>query len=289
LPEFLILVLKSKYVYSQLVKQQRGVAQINISLRDLSELIIKFPSMDKQKQIVQIRNASQTLIDKRKQQIEECDELVKSRFSEIRDDYNLNPHLWEVKSFQDVILFQEGPGIRYWQFRDDGIKLINIKNIVNNKLCLDNTSSYLDTDEVNGKYQHFLLNEGDFVMASSGVTWGKIAEVKEEHLPLCLNTSMIRLVSKDEAIVTKEFLFYFIQSNGFRNQINRLITGSAQPNFGPSHLKKINMQIPRLQIQSEFAELVKKVEKQKLLLQQSLNELDKSFLSFLNEAFHGEL
>ena len=142
-------------------------------------------------------------------------------------------------NFEDVVYFQEGPGVRNWQFRDSGIKLINIRNLVDSELCLENTTNYLEAEEVENRYKHFLLNAGDFVMASSGVTWGKIAEVHEEHLPLCLNTSIIRLVSKDTDVLDKWYLYYYIKSPQFRRQIERLITGSAQPNFGPSHLKKV--------------------------------------------------
>lgn len=163
-------------------------------------------------------------------------------------------------NFEDVVYFQEGPGVRNWQFRDSGIKLINIRNLVDSELCLENTTNYLEVEEVENKYKHFLLNAGDFVMASSGVTWGKIAEVHEEHLPLCLNTSIIRLVSKDTDVLDKWYLYYYIKSPQFRRQIERLITGSAQPNFGPSHLKKVVINLLEICNQREAVEQFTKVE-----------------------------
>ena len=143
----------------------------------------------------------------------------------------------EMIDFDKVVEFLEGPGVRKWQFTQEGIKLINIGNIVNSDIDLSKTDKYLSKEEVDKKYKHFLLSEGDFIMASSGVTWGKIAEIKKEHLPLCLNTSVIKLKPIDN-MLSKRFLWHFIKSNIFRRQIDRLITGSAQPNFGPSHLKK---------------------------------------------------
>jgi type I restriction enzyme, S subunit len=157
--------------------------------------------------------------------------------------------------FPDVIEFLEGPGVRNWQFRNSGVKLINIRNLVDNGLDLTNTNNYLDENEVKEKYNHFLLSKGDFVIASSGVTWGKIAEVKCEHLPLCLNTSIIKILPKDER-VAKQYLWHFIKSNEFRNQIDRLITGSAQPNFGPSHLKKVFIPVFPLDTQKKIAEIL---------------------------------
>jgi type I restriction enzyme S subunit len=157
--------------------------------------------------------------------------------------------------FKDVVEFLEGPGVRKWQFRDSGIKLVNIRNLVKGRLDLSNTDKHLDVIEVNQKYSHFLLESGDFVMASSGATWGKIAEVKEEHLPLCLNTSIIKLKTKDNRL-EKRFLWHFIKSREFTKQIDRLITGSAQPNFGPTHLQKVNIPLPPLDQQKKIAAIL---------------------------------
>lgn len=160
-----------------------------------------------------------------------------------------------IEDFEKVVDFLEGPGVRNWQFTSEGVKLVNIRNLVNDNLELSNTSNHLSFEEVNNKYNHFLLKEGEFVMASSGVTWGKIAEVKKEHLPLCLNTSIIKLVPKTE-FLNKRYLWHFIKNSTFRQQINRLITGSAQPNFGPSHLKKIKIPLPPLPEQKRIADLL---------------------------------
>lgn len=160
-----------------------------------------------------------------------------------------------LENFNSVVEYLEGPGVRNWQFTDKGVKLINIRNLVNDKIKLENTTNHLSIKEVNDKYNHFLLEEGDFIMASSGVTWGKIAEVHKEHLPLCLNTSIIKLKPKNEKL-HKNYLWFFIKSDKFRTQIARVITGSAQPNFGPSHLKNIQIPVPPLEEQKRIATLL---------------------------------
>ena len=197
----------------------------------------------------------------------------------------INPKGWKRCKFGDVVFYQEGPGVRNWQFRDSGVKLINIRNVINDSLDLSNTNNYLEIDEVETKYKHFLLNEGDYVMASSGVTWGKIAEVYKEHLPLCLNTSMIRIRPIDSNVICKKYLFHFIKSDGFRKQIERLITGSAQPNFGPSHLAKIDILVPDIELQQKFSLFTEQVDKSKVVVQKSLDETQKLFDSLMQEYF----
>jgi type I restriction enzyme S subunit len=176
--------------------------------------------------------------------------------------------------FSEVIDFLEGPGVRNWQFTDSGIKLINIRNLVNDKINLENTTNHLSEEEVSKKYNHFLLKEGDYIMASSGVTWGKIAEVKKEHLPLCLNTSIIKLRPKYDDF-EKKYLWYFIKSNIFTKQIDKIITGSAQPNFGPSHLKKVKIPLPPLPQQQKIANILDAVD--------ALRQNDKALIAKFDE------
>lgn len=187
-------------------------------------------------------------------------------------------------NFNEVVDFLEGPGVRKWQFRDSGIKLINIRNLVESKLDLSNTNKHLDESEVSQKYSHFLLKNGDYVMASSGVTWGKIAEVKEEHLPLCLNTSIIKLKPKNNNL-EKRFLWYFIKARVFRKQIDRIITGSAQPNFGPSHLHKISIPLPPLDQQKKIAAILDAADAYKQKTKTLIEKYDELSQSLFLEMF----
>ena len=50
-------------------------------------------------------------------------------------------------------------------------------------------------------YQHFAVDAGDIVMASSGNSYGKIAVVRQQDLPLVMNTSVIRFKANKATIV----------------------------------------------------------------------------------------
>jgi len=188
---------------------------------------------------------------------------------------------WPLVDFEDVVFFQEGPGVRKWQFRTEGVKLVNIKNIVNENLCIKNSDKYLDENEVNDKYRHFLCDEGDLVMASSGATWGKTAWVSIDDLPLCMNTSMIRFKALDPTRLCKFYLRRYLQTDLFKSQMNRLITGSAQPNFGPSHLKQIKIPLPPLAEQKRIAAILDKADAIRRKRQQAIKLAD----DFLRSVF----
>jgi type I restriction enzyme, S subunit len=157
----------------------------------------------------------------------------------------------------EVLFFQEGPGVRKWQFKDKGVKLLNGGNINKGKLNLSSTKLYLSEEEAYGKYNHFLADEGDLIFACSGVVvdnfHNKITFVKKEHLPLCMNTSTMRFKVLDESIIDIVYVKYYLQTRLFSGQLRRLITGSAQLNFGPSHIKKIKIPLPSLSEQKRIA------------------------------------
>jgi type I restriction enzyme S subunit len=120
-----------------------------------------------------------------------------------------------------------------------------LNNINAYKINLSKTKVYISEKEAFGKYKHFLIDEGDLVIASSGIIvdnfYNKIAFIKKEHLPLCMNTSTIRFKSLDSNIIDLNYFKFFLKTKFFSNQLQKLITGSAQLNFGPSHLKKIDL------------------------------------------------
>ena len=71
----------------------------------------------------------------------------------------------------EAFWFQEGPGVRNWQFTTSGIKLLNVANIVKDgSIDLSKTDRHLSEEEVEKKYSHFLVDSGDLVIASSGIT-----------------------------------------------------------------------------------------------------------------------
>lgn len=152
---------------------------------------------------------------------------------------------WDLKLISDVVFFQEGPGVRKHQYTSKGVKLLNVTNILDGYLDLEATDRYISEEEAYGKYKHFLVDEGDLLIACSGIKISyfdkKITFVSSEDLPLCMNTSTMRFKTNDENKLNIKYFYYFLKSNYFKKQLARQITGSAQLNFGPSHIKKCSL------------------------------------------------
>lgn len=198
-------------------------------------------------------------------------------------DQSLFPSSWKVVPISEVVFFQEGPGVRKFQYTDSGVKLLNGGNINKGVLNLDTTDRYISNEEAYGKYEHFLVEDGDLLIACSGVVVdkfdGKIAYAKKEHLPLCMNTSTMRFQSLDAEVLHLDYFRWFLTTTYFKRQLQKLITGSAQLNFGPSHIKQMEIPLPPLETQKQIAAVLEKADqlrKDCKQMEQELNSLAQS-------------
>ena len=175
------------------------------------------------------------------------DELVDSELGEIPDG-------WKIKRLPELVAYKEGPGIRHWQYTNsnEGTRFINIRCIQDDDLLLA-TANRITDDEANGKYAHFHLKEFDIVVSTSG-TLGRSAVVRASHLPLVLNTSVIRF-RPIEGATTFSYLYGYIKSAAFMDELEMSASGSVQKNFGPMHLKVMPMLCPPNSIIQRFEQL----------------------------------
>ena len=274
-PDFLFWWLKAQEKHVQ--SKGRGATFKEVSKKIVEDLQIPLPPLAEQKRIAAILDAADALRAKRREALAQLDTLLQSTFLDMFGDPVTNPMGWEVQRLADVFWLQEGPGVRNWQFKESGIKLLNVSNILKSgELDLSKTDRHLSTDEAQEKYSHFLVDQtslesstfprriivrlstdeaqekysqknflvdaDDLVIASSGIPIDeddllrtRSAFVRDEHLPLCMNTSTVRFKATD-GISDLRFLQQWLQSHEFRRQITREVTGSAQKNFGPTHL-----------------------------------------------------
>lgn len=167
------------------------------------------------------------------------------------------PTTWRLTRLPDVVFFQEGPGLRKWQWTDNGMKVINVTNILaDGRIDTTNTSRFISLEEFHRKYSHFAVDDRDIVVASSGNTYGKVGRISRNDLPLMMNTSVIRFRSADRDRLNDDFLYAFLRSHLFRQQVESFVIGSAQPNFGPSHLQRMEMPLPPLSVQRRIADVL---------------------------------
>lgn len=188
------------------------------------------------------------------------------------------PIEWEKTKFNRLVNFQEGPGLRTFQFTDFGTKVICVTNITEFGIDFSKFKKFISEEEYIEKYKHFTVLKGDYLLSSSGNSWGKVSEYIDDE-KVILNTSTIRLNTKNESVFSRKLIPYILNSNSVKIQLELLMTGSCQPNFGPTHLDKIEMIFPPIKEQQQIVEFLDT----KTSLIDSLIEKTQRKIEFLKE------
>lgn len=262
-----------------------GATMPSINTKILSEVEVPLPSIDKQRNVAEVLSTIDAKIAVNDNINRNLSEQVQLRYSEyFEGEISKN---WDVVPLSELIFFQEGPGIRNWQYVEaDGTKFINIRCINNGDIDVS-TANMISNEEAEGKYAHFMLKPYDIVMSCSG-TLGRYAIVREEHLPLCLNTSVIRF-SPAVAPTDFSFVYGYMTSKEFLNRQKGMACGSVQANFGPMHLKKIEIHEPPQKLRKEYHEAVFPIIHQMICLRRENDRLAKTRDSLLPKLISGEL
>jgi type I restriction enzyme, S subunit len=121
--------------------------------------------------------------------------------------------------------------------------VICVTNITERGIVFDDYQRWISLQEYNKTYKHFTVERGDLLLASSGNSWGKVAEFDDAQTVI-LNTSTMRLNPARFGEVTNGFLRLLLQAEYLQTQLTVLLTGSCQPNFGPSHLDRLIVAFP---------------------------------------------
>jgi len=252
--DFLQSVFKSNIIMSQLSQIMVGSTFKRVNIQQIKSFLIPFPSAAEQTAIAEALSDADALITSLEKLIEKKRAIKQGAMQELLTGASTGSATpsrrlpgfsgaWEVKKLPEICWFQEGPGLRNWQFTSAGMKVINVTNLENGYLNLERTERHISLNEFSKMYKHFEIDSDDIVVASSGNSYGKVAQVRQKDLPLVMNTSVIRF--KPINNTDYYFLLTFLKSPIFKDQIDLLITGGAQPNFGPYHLKKIVVSVPK--------------------------------------------
>ena len=256
-------------IKNEFLRRSSGSTFLEINKNEIKRMPINIPELSEQKKISNLFSAIDNkieMLEKKCEYYQDFKKYLMQRIFSSSDDklrFDFNDE-WRIRILNEITFYQEGPGVRNYQYTKEGVKLLNVGNFVNNALELDNTDKYISNEEAYGKYKHFLVDEGDLLIACSGIKAEyfdeKIAFAENKHLPLCMNTSTMRFKSLDENTLNLRYLKYYFQTQSFKKQVFQVMTGSAQFNFGPTHLKYFKIPIPCLDEQIKIYQMFESID-----------------------------
>ena len=187
---------------------------------------------------------------------------------------------WEVKKLKEVSLekLSYGSGASSIPFNDD-VRYIRITDINDNGELNEDTVSPNVFDE------KYLLNEGDILFARSGATVGKTYCHKNKYGKCIYAGYLIRLIPNKE-IVNPLYVFGYTKTSYYMEFVKKAQNAVAQPNINAKQYGDLQICIPPLPLQQEFASKIEAIERQKSLIQQSIVETQTLFDSRMEHWFN---
>ena len=159
------------------------------------------------------------------------------------------PSDWKIKHLGYGVKIQGGYAFKSELFTNEGIPVIRISNIQENRVTVDEVC-YNEDD----KFNNFLVNEGDILIAMSGATTGKIGKYTLNQKAY-LNQRVGRFLINDSRIEPDYVYHYFLYPTTLKNLLLDAM-GGAQPNIANENIERIKIPLPPLPEQKAIASVL---------------------------------
>ena len=285
--QYLYYYLKSDFVLQRIKAVATGSVRDNLKLSMLYEFPIELPKLENQRKIVKILDKVSDVIEKKEQELEQLETLVKSRFVELFGDPIKNPKGWEVVKLSECLeRIDNGKSFTCDSNAREGVFPAILKlsaatygdyRPYENKALLDE-KQFVESVEVHrGDLLFTRKNTPDLV--------GMAAYVFETPEKLMMPDLIFRLVTNER--MTPIFLWQLINNREFRPAIQGISGGSAKSmsNISKERLKNIEVICPPISEQKKLEGVLEQVDKSKSKIQKSLEETQLLFDSLMQKYF----
>ena len=278
LPEYLCYVVR----HMHLEKYFTGATIPHIYFRDYKNEQFNLDSLDKQAEIVEILGKAESIILKRRKELAELDNLIKARFVEMFGIYPANQMGWETGKIRDTVA-----DVRYGSSRPavDGGKYpyLRMNNITyGGELDLSDVKR-IDVPE--NELDKCTVRRGDvlFNRTNSKELVGKTCVYDRDEM-MVLAGFVIRVRVNDR--VLPEFLSAFLNTDFSKKTLSEMCKAAiGQANINAQEMQNIGLYLPPLELQRQFVQFKKQIDKSKVVVQRALDEAQTLFDSLMQQYF----
>ena len=274
-PKYLEIILRSPRSIAYYASRFNGSIKRRERLtdKDFLQMKIPCPPLEEQTYAIELLNKATTLIEQRKQQLGELDNLIKARFVELFGDPKKNEKGWEKGIVSDYYNVKGGKRIPKGMGYADGItnhpylRATDMKN----ETIVDDDIHYIDEDV----FQHikrYTVNAGDIYLTNVGVHLGMAGVIPEKYHGASLTENAVKLVPKTERVLTGKFLAYYINSPGIQDYINERKMAVGVPKLAIFRIETMPLILPPMELQNQFTAFVEQVDKSKVVVQKAISK-----------------
>ncbi|MBA3533340.1 MAG: restriction endonuclease subunit S [Ardenticatenales bacterium] len=276
---------QARLIYAS--KMQGAVARRrSLTKADFLDLEVPFPPLNDQKRIAHLLSTVEKIIARRKQHLQQFDDLLKSVFLEMFGDPVENEKEWPTVPFHRVGQFISGgtPTKSRSDFWSGDFPWVSPKDMKVSKIedAADHISETVFEETTLKR-----IAPGHLLMVVRGM-------ILAHSFPVAINTVEIAINQDMKAIKPiKGISVTYLQNCliSLKRQILKLIStaGHGTRKFDSIAMQKLLIPKPPEELQNQFAAIVEKVEGIKNRYQQSLADLETLCSALSHKAFKGEL
>jgi len=272
---YLAVYLRSDEFVTWAVSKTAGAKMPRLGTKELLGKEIPLPNKEAQKKIAELFFQIQNLIDKRKQQLEKLDELVKARFVEMFIGKG-----YPTKTVDEVSLTKgeygaQSASVEYDPARPRYVRITDIND--DGTLNDDVVASINPADD-----EQYKLAYGDFMFARMGATVGKTYAFIEGNQIFAGYLIRYRL---NREIINPRYLFWYTRLDEYWNWVQLNQSGAAQPGINAKKYGSLQIPLPPIDEQEQFAAFVKQTDKSKVESKKSLEQLEMLKKALMQKCF----
>lgn len=251
--------LKYALIAMDLGSLYKGAAIPHIYFKEYGKFFVDLPDLETQKHISASLDTIQKAIDLKRKQLEDLDELVKSKFQEMFGDVDTNDKGFETVLGKDVFVFSSGKFLPVEKRKEEGIPVYGGNGI-----------SWF-TDEA-------LIDYSTVVIGRVGAYCGN---VKMVNTPVWITDNAIFIKSFKKQVFNIRFLCQLMENASFDKYADVV----AQPKITQKPLENYKYIVPNIGFQERFADYVKSVDLARKTVEDELVDLRELMDSKMDEYF----
>lgn len=262
-------------------------AQAGFNKEDLSNIELYCPDLSVQNKICKILELVDVLVNKSKLQLDELDLLVKSRFIEMFGDPIRNDKFWPINKLKDVTI-KIGSGATpkggKESYPNEGIYFIRSLN-VHDGLFEFKDLAHLTENQAK-LLNNVIVEQGDVLLNITGASVARTCVVPNEILPARVNQH-VSIIRCNKNFLNSTFMNRQFLSDSFKRKLLNMgeAGGATRQAITKQQLEDTTVIVPPITLQKEYASFVQQVDKSKLAIQQSLDELETLKKSLMQQYF----
>ena len=269
--------------YRRTISQASAGANINnIKNEDIDCLEIGIPTSEEQEEIYAVLSKVYNVISARKVELLELDNLIKSRFVELFGTLD-NPVQEFKKNTLKELCNKITDGKHGGCTQEEGTEryFVGAREIYDDEVHYD-TAPEINVTEFEKDYKRCNIEIGDFLIVNTGATIGKSVIATDERTEHTLLQKSVALLKVKRELLNPVFLKWCYRVN---TKMYMVASASAQPNLLLSKINATEIYVPDIELQNQFAEFVKQVDKLKFEVQKSLEETQTLMDSLMQQYF----